>query len=249
MNVDFCGYLPNTQIFIDAGIEKGFPFISDINGRHTMGYVNLQLTCHKGRRQSTAKAYLSPIKRRMNLHIIKYGLVDKVYIDENKRAYGIRYYRNGKTMTVYARREIILSAGSIMSPVILMLSGIGPKEHLQGQKITTKFDLPVGKNLIDHIYTSMYSQFDPIPTDPNADLDDTFNLAIHNSGTFTELPTVHGFIDPINNTAEFPTIQVLNSYSKHNTSSEYLVNTDIASRIPISVRYQFSYTKTDAFSK
>lgn len=77
----------------------------------------------------------------------------------------------------------------------------------------------------------MFTQFDPTPVDPNAALDDTFNLDIHNSGSFTQLPTLHGFIDPVNNTAEFPTIQVVNFYGKQNQSTSTLYNADINRRI------------------
>lgn len=187
LNIDFYGSSPFAKVFIDAGMEDGYPFISDINADEHIGYTYVQGTCYDRRRQSTAKAFLVPAKSRKNLRVIKHGLVTNILIDKQNRAYGIKYKRNGKTLEALAKKEVILSAGAIMSPVILMLSGIGPKEQLKKHKIPLKRDAPAGEHLIDHAYTLIAFQFDPTPTDPTAQLDATFNLAVHNTGPLTNV--------------------------------------------------------------
>lgn len=210
LNIDFYGDSPFSKVFTDAGMEDNYKFLSDINADEYIGYTKVQGTCYEGRRQSTAKAFLVPVKNRKNLHVVKNGLVKKVLIDKHNRAYGIKYKRKGKTIKAYAKREVIMSAGSIMTPVVLMLSGIGPKEELKKHKIPSKQYLAVGKNLIDHIYTLILFKFDPTPTDPNAPLDNVFNLAIHNTGGLTNvgISTLCAFINT-DRTAKFPNCQLM----------------------------------------
>lgn len=152
MKIDFFGNLIDTdKIFIDAALENGLTFIDDINADKTNGYLNLQGNTLNGRRQSTAKAFLIPAKNRPNLHVIKHALVKRILINNRNRAYGVKFTYKGKTMKAFARKEVILSAGTIMSPMLLMLSGAGPQEELQKHKIPPKAVLTgVGKNLYDH---------------------------------------------------------------------------------------------------
>lgn len=106
----------------------------------------------KGHRHSTAKAFLHPHKRRKNLHILTEARATKVIIEpQTKRAYAVKYVRNGVKYTVRCRREIIISAGPIASPQLLMLSGIGPEQHLQSLGIPVLKDLKVGRTLYDHV--------------------------------------------------------------------------------------------------
>lgn len=105
-----------------------------------------------GHRFSAAKAFLHSHKQRTNLHILPLSTVTNILIDpESKRAYGVEYVRNGIKYSVTARREVILSAGPIASPQLLMLSGIGPERHLRSLGIPVIQDLPVGQTLYDHI--------------------------------------------------------------------------------------------------
>lgn len=185
LKIDFSESLnPYMKLFYDAGIERGIPFIDDINADKTIGYFYLQGFYSKNRRQSTAKAYLIPARHRTNLHIIKHAFVEKILINDQNQAYGVKFTYNGKhKMEVFAKREVITSAGSIMSPVVLMLSGVGPKNHLKKYKIKTKADLAVGKNLYDHITAYLWFRFDRSEgTSPLAKFDDTYDFAIHNSG-------------------------------------------------------------------
>lgn len=105
-----------------------------------------------GTRMSTSRAYLHPIRDRKNLHVLKYAMVTKVIIDEHtKRAKGVEVLLRGKRYRIMARKEVILSAGAVNSPQLLMLSGIGPEKHLKELGIKTIADLPVGDNLMDHV--------------------------------------------------------------------------------------------------
>lgn len=145
----------NTPIgaaLIQAGEEMGYDIL-DVNGEKQTGYAWYQFTMRRGTRCSTSKAFLRPVRLRQNLHIALFSHVTKVLIDkESKRAFGVEFLRYGQHQVVYAKREVILSAGSIGSPQLLMLSGVGPDKHLQEIGIETIHDSPgVGKNLQDHI--------------------------------------------------------------------------------------------------
>ena len=138
--------------FLQAAQEMGYD-IRDINGEKQTGFALFQYNMRRGMRCSTSKAFLRPIRLRKNLHISILSHVTKVLIDENtKRAYGVEFSKNGKIYHVRARKEIILSAGAINSPQLLMLSGIGPKRHLEEFGIRVVHHSPgVGQNLQDHI--------------------------------------------------------------------------------------------------
>lgn len=145
----------NTPIgaaFIQAGEEMGYDIL-DVNGEKQTGYAWYQFTIRRGTRCSTAKAFLRPVRLRQNLHVALFSHVTKVLIEkESKRAFGVEFLRYGEHQVVYAKREVILAAGSIGSPQLLMLSGVGPDEHLQEVGIETIHNSPgVGKNLQDHI--------------------------------------------------------------------------------------------------
>ncbi|KAE8751309.1 hypothetical protein FOCC_FOCC001880, partial [Frankliniella occidentalis] len=107
-----------------------------------------------GSRWSSNRAYLEPARRRRGLHVSKWSRVTRVLVDPASRtAYGVEFVRDGESRrrVVRARREVILAAGAINSPQLLMLSGIGPRQHLQSMGIAPAVDLPVGNNLMDHV--------------------------------------------------------------------------------------------------
>ena len=111
-----------------------------------------QGTTRRGSRCSTSKAFLRPVRNRQNLHISMNSYVLKVLIDPNtKQATGVQFEKKGKIYNVKATKEVILSAGSIQTPQILMLSGVGPAAHLNDKGINVIADLPVGENLQDHV--------------------------------------------------------------------------------------------------
>ena len=124
--------------------------ISDLN-IDSLGSTVLQTNIKDGRRLSTASAYLEPnLDKRPNLHIAANSYVSQILI-ENNTAVGVNFVSNWHNYAVYARQEVIVSAGTINSAKLLMLSGIGPKEHLEQLNISVVADLPVGLNFHDHI--------------------------------------------------------------------------------------------------
>lgn len=142
---------PLVRAFLEAGRTLGHPTV-DYNDPNHLGFGYLQLTAKLGRRVSAAKAFLHENKNRPNLHILTSIRATKILIESaTKTAYGVEYVRNRIRQNVIARREVILSAGPIVSPQLLMLSGIGPQEHLNSHGIPVIQDLPVGRRLYDHI--------------------------------------------------------------------------------------------------
>lgn len=143
---------PLGPAFLSAAQEMGYDIV-DVNGDQQTGFALYQFTMRRGTRCSTAKAFLRPVRLRPNLHIALFAHVTRVLIDPvSKRAQGVEFIRDGRMQTVYASREVILSAGAINSPQLLMLSGIGPADHLTKMGIPVVHHSPgVGQNLQDHI--------------------------------------------------------------------------------------------------
>ncbi|XP_075531979.1 glucose dehydrogenase [FAD, quinone]-like [Dermacentor variabilis] len=137
--------------FIDAGLQLGYPNV-DLNGPQQTGFAIPQGTIRRSARCSTGKAFVKPIRHRKNLHITLYSVATKIHFDEWNNARAVQFERFKVPHMVFARREIILSAGSIGSTQLLLLSGIGPKDDLHKLGIPVLADLPVGYNLQDHIY-------------------------------------------------------------------------------------------------
>jgi choline dehydrogenase len=142
---------PLTDIFVAAGVHTGLPPNADFNGAQQEGVGRYQVTQSEGRRCSAAVAYLDPVRTRANLHIETHSLVESVLI-EHGRAVGVTYGRRGQRHVVRCDGEILLCAGAVNSPQLLMLSGIGPAAHLAELGIAVSVDLPgVGENLQDHL--------------------------------------------------------------------------------------------------
>lgn len=140
------------KAFLRAGQELGYPIV-DYNGKNMIGFSYLQSTTTNGTRMSSNRAYLHPIRRRRNLHVTLESMVKKVLIDRRtNRTTGVEFTKHGQTISVYASKEVILCAGTIMSPQLLMLSGVGPAKHLTDLGIDVVHDAPfVGENLMDHV--------------------------------------------------------------------------------------------------
>ena len=147
---------PLCNNFLAAAQEIGIRLNPDMNGESQEGVGNYQITTHKGQRMSASRAYLWPVMSRSNLTIVKKALASKILI-RDKRAYGVEYLKSGKLHKVEASREVILCAGSINSPQLLQLSGIGPKKVLESASVRIIHDSPaVGKNLQDHLGVSYF---------------------------------------------------------------------------------------------
>jgi choline dehydrogenase-like flavoprotein len=141
---------PICEAFIRSAIELGFARNDDFNGASQEGVGYHQTTTRNGRRCSTAVGYLRPAMQRSNLEIMTGALTEKIIFD-GRRATGVIFRQDGRVITARAGREVILCGGAVNSPQLLMLSGIGPREHLTELGIPVLHHLPgVGQSLQDH---------------------------------------------------------------------------------------------------
>ncbi|MDG1458275.1 MAG: FAD-dependent oxidoreductase, partial [Pseudoprimorskyibacter sp.] len=157
---------PLMRAFIDAGGQAGYPITQDYNGHQQEGFGHFDMTVHRGARYSAAKAYLRPAQK-LGVRLVR-GLAHRVVIKEG-RAVGVDLGDH----VIHANHEVILAASSINSPKLLMLSGIGPADHLRSHGISVLADRPgVGQNLQDHLElyiqkeatqpVSLYSYWNPL---------------------------------------------------------------------------------------
>ena len=136
--------------FTEAGVQAGFPLNPDFNGATQEGVGLYQVTHKNGERHSVAKGYLTPHLNRPNLQVITGAQATRLLL-QGRRAVGVEYRQGGQLHQVQAAREVLLSAGALLSPQLLMLSGIGPGAQLQRHGIAVQHDLPgVGQHLHDH---------------------------------------------------------------------------------------------------
>ena len=184
---------PLVDAYLEAAQTCGYAFNDDYNGAEQDGFARMQMTIRRGRRDSAASAYLRPALSRRNLTVAVRCHCTRIVL-KNGRAAGIEFVDNGQRRTVAAEREIILSAGTINSPQILMLSGIGPADELKRHGIKTEINLPgVGRNLQDHAAALLvYGRKDVSPLLRNMRIDRlTVGLArgfALGSGFATDLP-------------------------------------------------------------
>ncbi|KAG8334924.1 hypothetical protein J6590_079840 [Homalodisca vitripennis] len=203
---------PVKKAFRSGMAELGYGYNPDPSGKTQMGYALLQGTLTRdAKRCTSAKAFLSPIRNRANLKLVKNTLATKILINnESKVAYGITLKKNGTLVNVLACKEVILAAGSLNSAQLLMLSGIGPADHLKEHKIDVIQDLPVGENLQDHmLFTGLvftYSNYSKLE-DPVSE--NMFKFLVEHKGRYTNngLLGSSGFISTINDT-KYPDIQI-----------------------------------------
>lgn len=137
------------KAFLKAGVQLGYEIV-DYNGEDQIGFSYIQANMDKGTRCSASKAYLRV--DRSNLNIVTGAHVTKVLIDRsNKRVYGVEYVENKQRRRVFCSKEVILSAGTIDSAKLLMLSGLGPRDHLEELGIEVIEDLKVGHHMYEHV--------------------------------------------------------------------------------------------------
>jgi choline dehydrogenase len=147
---------PLFNAFVEAGQQAGWPYTPDYNGEQQEGFGPMEATIWKGRRWSAANAYLRPALKTGRLTLIR-ALARRILF-QDKRAHGVEIERQGRIEAIRAKREVIVSASSINTPKLLMLSGIGPADHLRQHGITPLADRPgVGANLQDHL--EIYMQY------------------------------------------------------------------------------------------
>lgn len=200
-----------SKMFIEAAKESGYDFVNDLNADKPLGYSIFQGTVRNGQRYSTFKSHVVPVKDRSNLHVIKNAHVTKVEINEDGIATGVRFiYKDSKELVANSRKEIVVSAGTINSPQLLMLSGVGPRKHLEELGISVKSDLPVGENLQDHLVVPVYFQIrkstEPITTQQR--LDEFYQYVMHRTGPLAGVGSANlaGLINTGNHTG-YPDIE------------------------------------------
>ncbi|XP_033205574.2 glucose dehydrogenase [FAD, quinone]-like isoform X1 [Bombus vancouverensis nearcticus] len=209
-------HTPLADAFLRAGQEMGYEN-RDINGERQTGFTIAQATTRHGSRCSTGKAFLRPASARKNLHVAMHAHVTKILIDpSSKKAYGVEFFRDGSTLRVNASKEVIVSAGSINSPQLLMLSGIGPEEHLKEHGIPVIRNLSVGHNLQDHIIvtspTFLVNEEVSLVESRLYDIRYLLEYAIYGAGPLTEPGGVKGlaFVNTkyTNASDDFPDMQL-----------------------------------------
>ncbi len=148
---------PLYHAFVDAAVATGYARSANMNEVQHEGFGPMEMTVGDGMRASAARVYLRPALKNPRVRLVTGAMVNRILFD-GKTAVGVEYMRNGRVETVTARREVILSAGSIMSPVILKRSGIGPAQELADHGIpVVQASAGVGENLMDHL--ELYVQY------------------------------------------------------------------------------------------
>lgn len=155
---------PASEVFINACLELGYPYTKDFNGSNMEGVGWHHVNIKDGKRQSTAVAYLNPALIRSNLNLSTNSQATRLLF-EGKRCVGVEYKQDDELKTVYANYEVIVCAGAIESPKLLLLSGIGNPTHLKEFDIPVKADIPgVGENFHNHVLTGVINEASqPVP--------------------------------------------------------------------------------------
>lgn len=179
------------------------------------GYTDLYMTISEGTRWHAGKAFLSPIKDRKNLYLALNAQVPKIYVDpKTKRAQGVKVRVGDKYLKIGAKKEVILSAGAINSPQILLNSGVGPAEHLRPLGIEVLANLAVGENYQDHfVFTGFVLKLDPSalePRKPTDFVDEIYQYFVHRKGPLVHLDsTSFAPMFNVRNDSDYPTTQVV----------------------------------------
>ncbi|XP_057339326.1 glucose dehydrogenase [FAD, quinone]-like [Microplitis mediator] len=207
-----------SETILNAVAEKGIPKIDIFNTNRYIGFTKMHVNVENGQRVNAAKAYLSPIKDKENLYVMTSTRTDQILISNNQTI-GVRVtLKNGKTVDINASKEVILSAGAMESPKLLMLSGIGPKKDLDELEIDCIADLPVGQNLIDQliwpgVFLEFANQTHVHKTDSDSQ-DDAYMYLAHKEGPLAAMDgfDFSGFVNVNDLNSTNPNIQFQNYY-------------------------------------
>ncbi|XP_064488438.1 glucose dehydrogenase [FAD, quinone]-like [Ornithodoros turicata] len=185
-----------SEKFLEACSQKRYKRI-DYNGPTQEGYSHAQNNILKGRRVSSSKAWVLPIvDERPNLHITLNSFATKIILNGTV-ATGVMFEKEGQSYTVNADHEVILSAGAVRSPQLLMVSGIGPRKHLKSLEIPVVADLPVGDNLMDHVTVGGLLTTMEVDADlPATDLSAVLNYTIRSTGPYSVGAGVESLLFP-----------------------------------------------------
>lgn len=209
---------PIKSVVYGAVSELNYAQVIDMNTNQTLGFTTVLGTIENGKRSSTAKAFLVPAKDRPNFTVIKNAYVTKININNKGEAEAVKFSVGKKQIIAKASKEIILSAGTVSTPKILMLSGIGPEDHLKELDIEVIKNLPVGKNLEDHLIVPYILSFHKSSAEVSTvkeHIDMLYMYIRYNIGAFGAIGATDftGFVNTLNNTeGEFPDIQYMYFY-------------------------------------
>ncbi|KAH7636640.1 hypothetical protein DERF_001842 [Dermatophagoides farinae] len=201
--------LPSHIAYIKTAQQAGYPLIDVNNGLTQNGVTLFEHTINQGIKVTSSAAYLNSNRNRSNLHIVTKAHVTRILFD-GTTATAVRFQRAGRNYTVMANKEIVVSAGTIASAQLLMLSGIGPREHLQQLGLRVVTDLPVGKNLHDHSNTILYfdvpdqrQSYEPV----SLTVQNLYNYYVNSRGPLTMFPNAATYlVSDQNNDTEWPDI-------------------------------------------
>lgn len=204
---------PIAQTIFNASHELGYN-ITDINGRSQVGSSILQIYTKNGRRSDSETAYIETAKDRQNLVILDRSYVTKIEINnETKRVEGVTFTRDNKTYFARSTKEVVLSAGAISTPQILMLSGVGPQDHLESFGIPVVLNLPVGKNLRDHAFTVVVFSSNSSNIQPNEEsLQDSVRDFLKGVGKLTRplaFDVINFFETPVEEVENYSNVELL----------------------------------------
>nr|XP_019541417.2 glucose dehydrogenase [FAD, quinone]-like [Aedes albopictus] len=213
-----------SEILRQATIEAGYKQLLDLNGEEHIGYGRVQLTAEGATRASTAKAFLSSIQYRKNLHIIKNAFVVSLHYGSGNVVRGVNMIvDNQYSLRATASKEVILSAGAINTPQLMMLSGIGRREDLAPFNIPIRSELDVGGNLQDHVFIPIFfgigKRLSNITKIRREVLLDLFDFTLRDRATFIYLnrfDDIMGFANTENSDAKFPNVQFANQFIPRN---------------------------------
>lgn len=206
--------IPIKEIIFKAAEELGHGKLEQLEDESFLGFQNLPGSLDYGTRNSMAKAFLSPIRDRPNLHVIKHAYATKVLLTKlTNRAKQVKFRIGKRSYKAHATKEIILSAGAIDSPKILMHSGIGPKTHLQSFGIKNIVNSPVGRNLQDHLVVPLYFKMGSHSPEPSIreQINDMYEYLTTRKGPLSTIGSLDttGFISTLPDKSSFPDIQYL----------------------------------------
>ncbi|XP_043257483.1 glucose dehydrogenase [FAD, quinone]-like [Colletes gigas] len=256
LSVEYFKYRsPITDYLVQAGVDLGYNVV-DPNGPSQTGFVYSQATMRNGLRCSAAKAFLRSASKRPNLHVSIYSYVEKILMHTEgdvKTAYGVQFLVGGQRIEVRANREVILSAGALQSPQLLMLSGIGPKDHLTEMGIPVVHNLPgVGQNLQDHAGAAGITFVVDPPANYRGSEPFTFDVSkTVTPRTITEFATNRtgplyslsltgsmAFVNTkyANASADYPDIQFLMSSTADHWDRTPIINTQVYTIVPLLLR-------------
>ncbi|CAL1547965.1 unnamed protein product [Lymnaea stagnalis] len=237
-----------TDKLIEAFRELGYKYNKDPNSESLEGVSRAQENSDNGQRSSASRAYLHPISERPNLDVVINAKVFKIDI-QSRKAKGIFVLRQEKTFYVEARKEVILSAGAIESPKLLMLSGIGPKKHLEDLNISVVADLPVGDNLQDHVIFDLVASIEKPFNMPNVIIESPWAMEeyeVLRQGPLSVAGTgacFHTSTTPITKQMDWPDLQIFFSLfvPKYKDLADTLLHYDPDVQKELSARENATY--------